>query len=76
MKILGINTRTYRGPGLAMMGIDITVVLVAGEIDDYAAYVGIGRDTAWIADHGDKISFEEACVHFPNGQLKREQYRK
>lgn len=51
-----------------------TAVLVLGDIGDYACYVGHGSDE-WVARHGDKISFEEACCHFPGGQLKRELYR-
>lgn len=49
------------------------VVLVEGEIGDYAAYIGHG-DADWVARHGDKLSFEEALCHFPIG-LKREKYR-
>ncbi len=52
----------------------IRAVLVKGDIGDYACYVGIG-DPEWVAKHGDKISFEEACCHFPYRQLKREKYR-
>lgn len=52
----------------------ILAVLVAGEIGDYACYTGQGTEE-WVAAHGDKISFEEACCHFPDGQLKRELYR-
>ena len=49
-------------------------VLVAGDIGDYACYVGHGTPE-WVARSGDKISYEEACCHFPGGQLKRERYR-
>jgi hypothetical protein len=49
-------------------------VLVEGDIGDYAAYVGHG-DPEWVARFGDKIRFEEACCHFPGGQLVREKYR-
>jgi hypothetical protein len=49
-------------------------VLVEGDIGDYACYVGHG-EPEWVARHGDKISFDEACCHFPGGQLKRELYR-
>lgn len=54
----------------------VRTVLVAGDpaVGDYAAYQGIGSKE-YVADHGDKISFEEACVHFPGGQLDRERYR-
>lgn len=78
-KILGVNRRHY--PTQLGAGDDwdpnppgVTVVLVAGEIGDYAAYCGIGH-REWVARHGDKLSFEEACCHFPGGQLKRENYR-
>lgn len=76
MRILGINRRCYpdeNGPDERMGG-EVKVVLVAGEIGDYCAYAGIGSDE-WVARHGDKISFEEASVHFPGGQLKKELYR-
>ncbi len=73
--ILGINERWYPTPS----GLDrqpVTVVLVAGAIGDYAAYVGIGtkEDAQGIADHGDKLSFLEATCHFPFG-LEKEKYR-
>ncbi len=49
-------------------------VLVAGRIGDYACYVGHGTPE-WVAQHGDKISFEEASCHFPGNQLQRVRYR-
>ena len=74
-KILGINERRYPTPD----GMDrrpVTVVLVAGDIGDYAAYAGAGtaKDAQGIARHGDKISFTEATAHFPHG-LDPEKYR-
>jgi len=75
-RILGANRRSYP----AQVGqdghsrVDVTVVLVAGDIGDYAAYAGAGSDD-WIARFGDKVSFEEACVHFPGGQLEEAKYR-
>ena len=80
-RILGNNTRTYpmqREPGSDEWAINppsVVVVLVAGDIGDYAAYCGIGTPD-WVARHGDKISFEEACIHFPGGQLEEGRYRK
>jgi hypothetical protein len=71
-KILGINKRCY--PHEYEEPVEVTVVLVEGEIGYYAAYIGCGSPE-WIARRGDKISFEEACVHFPGGQLKKELYR-
>ena len=77
--ILGVNARTYpmqRGTGddWELNPPTVLVVLVAGEIGDYAAYAGIGS-REWVARHGDKIPFDEACVHFPGGQLERARYR-
>ena len=76
--ILGVNDRSYpcQGSpwGYVSGYVDVTVVLVAGQIGDYAAYVGIGSPD-YVKQHGNKISFEEACIHFPMGQLERERYR-
>jgi hypothetical protein len=76
-KILGVNERWYPvGGSRGMERQPVTVVLVAGAIGDYAAYVGVGtkEHAQDIADYGDKISFPEACCHFPIG-LRREKYR-
>lgn len=76
-EIIGINERWYVMAGNPMKRIPVTVVLVAGDVNDYAAYLGSGTkaEADWIAQHGDKISFQEACCHFPGGQLKEEDYR-
>lgn len=68
--ILGVNTRYYPSPDEP---IQVSVVLVAGAIGDYAAYAGSGP-LDWIKDYGDKLSFLEACIHFPSG-LVEERYR-
>ena len=76
-KIIGVNERWYPvGGSNGMERLPVTVVLVAGEIGDYAAYAGCGSEehTEDIARYGDKISFAEACCHFP-GQLKSDKYR-
>lgn len=70
-KILGVNTRAY--PSFVEDYVEVSVVLVAGAIGDYAAYVGSGPPE-WIAKYGNKVSFEEAQMHFPLG-LDREKYR-
>ena len=44
---------------------DLMAVLTVGEVDDYAAYIGIGSDPEWVAAHGDKMPEQEARVHFP-----------
>ena len=43
--------------------IELSVVLVEGDIGDYAAYCGQGSDE-FVAAHGDKISYDEANIHF------------
>lgn len=73
-RILGTNRRTYPSEADPGRGVDLLVVLVSGEIGDYAAYAGQG-DPEWVARHGDKITFAEACVHFPGGQLEGARYR-
>ncbi len=72
--ILGVNKRFYPSPEPNSREIPTTAVLVAGAIGDYACYVGHG-EPEWIRRFGDKISFEEACCHFPGGQLEKEKYR-
>lgn len=73
--ILCTNRRGYPAQyGYAAGIMDITVVLVAGAIGDYAAYAGMG-EPQWVAQHGDKIPFAEACIHFPVG-LEEDRYRK
>ena len=75
--ILNVNERWYPvGGSNGLERAPVTVVLVAGQIGDYAAYVGCGSkaEADDIARHGDKLSFEEACIHFPYG-LEREKYR-
>jgi len=71
-KIIGVNRRTYNAPG--WIPVDIIVVLVSGEIGDYAAYISAGTSAEWCQRHGNKISFEEAVVHFPIG-LEKDKYR-
>ena len=62
------------GASLLQEQCTVTTVLVTGPLGDYAAYHGFGKPE-WVADHGDKMRFEEACMHFPGGQLVRELYR-
>lgn len=72
-KILGINKRWYPRPGHDR-DVCLIVVLVEGDIGDYAAYAAIGEDEMYAARFGDKISFAEATCNFPMG-LEREKYR-
>ncbi len=71
-KILGTNRLCY--PSQDGVEVRTVAVLVKGEIGDYACYIGHGAPE-WVAQQGDKLSFEMACGHFPGGQLKREKYR-
>jgi len=73
-KISGTNRRCYPSELRPYNPTEILAVLVAGEIGDYACYVGEGSPE-WVARFGEKISFSEACCHFPGGQLKKELYR-
>ena len=70
--ILGQNIRSYPAVGGHQ---DVIVVLVQGSINDYAAYAAGGRDPEFAKRYGGKLSFIEACQHWPGGQLKEEQYR-
>lgn len=73
-KIIGINTRYYPCQLNPFDPPPTLAVLVEGDIGYYACYVGHG-DPEWVARYGDKISFKEACCHFPD-QLKTELYRR
>lgn len=78
--IVGINTRSIpdlRGAHSEYGGsnpLQISWVLVEGAIGDYAVYCGIG-DPDDIRRWGNKVSFREACDHFPGGQLVEGLYR-
>ena len=52
--------------------IEVVTVLVEGQNKDYAVYIGHGS-SEWIAKHGNKLSFNEAQIHFPS--IKRSHYR-
>ena len=43
---------------------DYLCVLVQGEDNDVAAYLGVGSEE-WVTRFGDKVSLTEAAVHFP-----------
>jgi hypothetical protein len=73
-EILEVSRRTYPSEHAPGRGVEMLVVLVAGEIGDYAAYAGQGSPE-WVARFGNPMSFEEACVHFPDAQLKRAEYQ-
>jgi len=70
--IIGCNLRSMPVEG-QIKGIDYKVVLVAGDIKDYAAYIGVGSNE-FVKRHGNKLSLDEANIHFC-GALKKEKYR-
>ncbi len=72
-KIIGENHRYYPSEAMKAYPPVTMAVLVEADIGDYACYIGHGT-AEWVARFGDKISFEEACFHFPRG-LVREKYR-
>ena len=74
-----IATAEYRAPcfvlGLEMLyGPDFMLrfVLIEGQTDDYAAYMGIGSPE-FVADAGNKVSFAMASAVFPG--LDERRYR-
>lgn len=73
-KILGVNKR-YLPQDNHERNIPLTVVLVEGDVGDYAAYAGLTENIDFVKAYGDKISFKEACCHFPGGQLDEKRYR-
>ena len=64
----------YMPAGRAIVPLTITSVLVARPGGDYAVYTAISKDTTWTVCNGAKLSFAEACCHFPDGQLDEERY--
>ena len=69
--ILNTNNRCY--PSETGGSVLISAVLVEGYIGDYAVYIGQGSPE-YIALHGDKLSFDEAKIHFPG--IVKENYRR
>lgn len=81
-KVLNTNARTYRTP--TGMEVSLVVVLVEGSIGDYVAYAGACVDSEHVNERqmieyvkrdGHKLSFVEACIHFPFG-LEEGRYRR
>jgi len=78
--VVGMNTRSI--PDLRgcteynfKPPLQISWVLIEGSIGDYAVYCGCG-DPDDISRWGNKVSFKEACDHFPGGQLLEGLYRR
>ena len=62
--IVGVNRRGMPSEWNGPSGVDYMCVLVQGQDNDVAAYLGVGSED-WVARHGDKVSLREAAVHFP-----------
>ena len=60
----GVNKRGMPSERCPAHGEDYLCVLVQGEDNDVAAYLGVGSEE-WVTRFGDKVSLTEAAVHFP-----------
>lgn len=74
--ILSSITLSIPGPEEVWRRTDITVILVRGAGDDYAGYIGAGRDMEFVRKFGNKITFLQACCFFPLMALREDRYRK
>ena len=70
-KIICVENKSYPSENSGYA--NISIVLVEGQIGDYATYIGQGSPE-WIAQNGDKLSFNAAKIHFPIG-LDKNKYR-
>jgi len=69
--IIGIANRIYPCQMAGLPDVTVTIVLVAGGVNDYAAYAGVGHHQ-WVKAHGNKLTFKEASAVFP---LEEGKYR-
>src|SRR5687768_972484 len=69
-KILATVTLCIPGPEVVYRRTEITVVLVRGEVNDYAAYIGAGGDAEFVRRFGNKMSYAEAIGFFPSMVLE------
>ncbi len=53
--------------------VEVVIVLVPGNVGDYAAYIGCGP-AEWVARSGTKLHFNEAKIYFP--QIEAARYRR
>lgn len=60
--IVGENKRGMPSERAGIL--DYRVVLVQGDDNDVAAYIGHGSQD-WVGQNGDKLSEKEANIHFP-----------
>lgn len=81
-KVLRTNRRSYRTP--LGMEVHVLTVLVEGSVGDYAAYAGaylereglqgLHQGMVHVSRHGERLSFAEARVHFPD--IEEGEYRR
>ena len=62
-KIAGVNRRSYRCEDGTI--IEIKAVLVLEEDGLYYGFIAGSGSEEYVADYGNKMSFEEARTHFP-----------
>jgi hypothetical protein len=75
-KILSSVKLSIPGPEEVSRRTDITAILVRGDVDDYAAYIGAGRDVEFVRKFGNKMSYAQAASFFPYLDLDEARYRK
>ena len=71
MKIVNAYTPVY--PSEDGREIRLTAVLTVGKVEDNAVYIGYGSPD-WVAQYGDKLTFDRALFFFPF--LARKNYRR
>lgn len=61
-----LAVRAWHVPTQHRIGVmtPVCAVLVSGSIGDYAVYLGVGHP-AWVREHGNKLSFDDAAGLFP-----------
>lgn len=61
---LAVPDPKLRSLDLPIAHCNITIALMGSPLGDYAAYVGLGA-AEWVAQHGSKLTFEQARSFFP-----------
>ncbi len=75
-KIASSITLSIPGPVDVGVRSNVTIVLVNGRVDDYAAYIGAGTDPDFVRKFGEKLSYAQACAFFPAMALEGARYRR
>lgn len=69
MTIIGVERRGM--PSQTLQSVNYVAVLVQGDANDLACYVGQG-EIGWVALNGDKVTLREASVYFPGIEAEME----